>query len=53
MGLKRLTIPKTYAAKYSNAIKKKIGVNPSRNRTWSGKSGSTSKYGGNKSKVSK
>lgn len=53
MGARRLHIPKTYAAKYNDKINKKIGRSPSSNRTYSGKGGSTSKYGGNKSKISR
>lgn len=38
----RKYVPRTYAAKYSAAIKKKIGI--SKPQTWAGKYGSTSKY---------
>lgn len=38
--------PATYAKKYSNALLKKIGVN--KPKSFSGKFGSTSKYGGAK-----
>lgn len=44
----RKHVPKTYAAKFSNSIKKRIGTN--RPQSWSGKGGSTSKYGGNKTR---
>lgn len=48
-----MRIPKTYAAKYSNAMNKKNRVNPKGSNTFSGKGGSTSKFGGNKRKVSR
>ena len=43
-----MRIPATYAAKYNKKLLKLAGVN--RPKTYSGKFGSTSKYGGSKYK---
>lgn len=41
-----MKLPKRYQDKYNDALNKKFGT--SKPKTWSGKGGSTSRYGGNK-----